>query len=160
MDSDSQLERSSHPTSSDLASTLTYAVADQIHCRDGRLLGVASNVGRDEGQDRHEWHGGRLGEVVAGQSALAVLQGKTNNERDAHDRQHETHGCHEQTVPVSVTQEAAHDQRDDLNGAARSAIEKRLLGSVAETLDQLAEEVGNTAVGNIGDKSIEEERPL
>ena len=60
---------------------------------------------------------------------------------------------------VLVAEPAAEDQGDDLDAAARGAVQEGLLLGVAKGDDELGEEVRNAAVGDGGGEADEDEGP-
>lgn len=141
------------------ADDVAGAVGNQIESGDGGFLGVAGDVGGDEGEEGDEGGGGRLGEVVAGETPPFVGEGQGDDEDDAHEGEHQAEAGEEDAVAVVVRHHAPGDDGDDFDGPARHAPQQRGLLGVAEGDDELAEEVADPAVGDVGHEAVAEEEP-
>lgn len=62
-------------------------------------------------------------------------------------------------MAIAVTKPPTANERYNLHDSTGRAVEKTLLRSIPKGNDQLAEEVRNPSVGNIGDQSVEDEGP-
>ncbi|KAH9832131.1 hypothetical protein Tdes44962_MAKER08848 [Teratosphaeria destructans] len=120
---------------------------------------LPSDVGAEEGEEGDEGAGGGAGEVVADEATGVVVEGETDDQGDADDGDDEAAGGDEDAVAPAVAEVAAEEEGDDFDGAGGRAVEQGLLGRVTEGGDELGEEVGDAAVGDVGDQGVEEEGP-
>ena len=80
-------------------------------------------------------------EIVPCQTTRVVCQGKRNDEDHADDSGAEPNHGYENPVPVLVARITTRDKENNFDGATRGTVEKRLLGGVAKTNNELGEEV-------------------
>lgn len=124
---------------------IPHAISDKIQRRDCGFLRVTRDITRDQAEETHEWTGARLREVVAGETAVVVVEGQADDEGHADDGEDEAGGGDEDAVAPAVAEVAAEEERDDFDGAAGGAVEEGLVRRVAEGGDELGEEVGDAA---------------
>ena len=100
-----------------------------------------------------------MGEVVPCQTATVVGQGQSDYEDHADHGDYQARSANQDSIAETVTEIAAKNQGDNLDCTAGRAIKKALLRCVAERDYELAEEVADTAVGDITGEGEEDEGP-
>lgn len=98
------------------------AVGDQVQRRDGRLLGVARDVGGDQAEERHERRRRRLRQVVARQPARVVVERQGHDQDHAQDRRRQAAHGDQDALAQPVAEPAAEHERDHFDRAAGRAV--------------------------------------
>lgn len=94
--------------------TYADAIANEIHRRDGGLLGPPGHVGCDEGQNRDEGRGRGLREVVPDELAYVLVVVEAGDEEHSEDRQEHARSRDQEAVAEPIADDPNDNQGDDL----------------------------------------------
>jgi len=116
-------------------------IPNQVHSSHSRFLRVSRYITRDQTEQSDERGRAGLGEVIASETTGVVVQRQCDNEDHADHSSGKTDHGYEEAVAVFVACPAAGNEEDDFDGAAWGAVEEGFFRCVAETDDELGEEV-------------------